>query len=164
MNFPVISIDARFWRMLAIAWQHRPLSGDGAAKLGGRWNRPGQAALYLSADHATAIAEFHQDLVQPGTLAPYDIRSSAIVDLTRGDVADEILFAEWRRIVAIEKAVPPGWKIVDKALAGGAHGVLVPSAQRRRGGVNLVLWRWSADLGNGAHVRLIDPTGDLQRG
>lgn len=163
MNFPVISIDARFWRMLSIVWQRQPLSGDGAAKLGGRWNRRGQAALYLSADNATAIAEFHQDLVRPGTLAPYDVRSPAIADLTRGDVDDAIMFAEWRRIVAIEKAVPPGWKIADEALTGGAHGALVPSAQRP-GGVNLVLWRWSADSGDGARVRLIDPASDLQRG
>lgn len=162
MAFPIISIDARFWRMLAIVWQHQPLSGDGAAKLGGRWNRPGLAALYLSTDHATAVGEFHQHLVQPGTLAPYDVRSAVIINLTCGNVAESILFAEWGRIVAIEKAVPPTWKIADDAVASGAHGVLVPSAQRR-GGVNLVLWRWSAEPGDGAHVRLIDPAGDLQR-
>lgn len=163
MNFPVVSIDARFWRMLPIAWQRQPLSGDGAEKIGGRWNRPGQSALYLPADHATAIVEFHQHLVQLGTLAPYDVHSPAIVDLMQSGVADTVLFAEWRRIVAIEKAIPPSWKIVDAAVAGGTHGVLVPSAQRG-GGVNLVLWRWSANLDDGAHVRPIDPAGDLQRG
>lgn len=164
---PFISIDARFWRMLSIRWQREPLSGAGAARLGGRWNRPGLPALYLSADHATAVLEFHQDLVRPGTLATYEVRSQAIVDLTNPAVAerfglnDASIAAEWRSMVAIQKIDPPGWRAADAMIGIGADGALVPSVQHP-GGVNLVLWKWSATTNDGANIQLIDPHGDLK--
>ena len=160
------TIDARFWRMLSIRRQRQPLSGAGAAIQGGRWNSKGMAALYLSADHPTAVAEFHQDLVRPGTLAAYHVTSAAIVDLTdpatiaRYGAPETLWFGEWRRIVAIDKAVPASWHLAEALLGVGADGVLVPSA-RQPGGVNLVLWRWSETAGDGAGVTLIDPNGDL---
>lgn len=160
------ALDARFWRMLSIRWQHAPLSGAGAAIQGGRWNPNGVAALYLSADHPTAVAEFHQDLVRPGTLATYHVVSSAIVDLTGPAKAagygtpEALWFGEWRRIVAIDKAVPDSWRLAESLIAAGADGVRVPSAQAP-GGINLVLWRWSANGRAGARVTLIDPHGDL---
>lgn len=108
------NVDGRFWRMLSVRWQREPLSGAGAATIGGRWNRPGQPALYLSADHSTAIAEFHQQLIRPGTLTAYDVQSAAIVDLTDAaireshGIGETDLLADWRKIVAIDRAVPPG--------------------------------------------------------
>lgn len=158
-------MDSRFWRMLSVRWQREPLSGAGAARVGGRWNRSGQAALYLAADHATAIAEFHQSLVMPGTLVGYDVRSAGIVDLTSGATLDRLgidlasILTEWRTIVTIERDEPPSWGVADRLIAAGLHGALVPSAQRA-GGINLVLWRWSSD-GDGSQVRLLDPRGDL---
>ena len=70
------------WRMLAPRWAFDPLSGAGAARAGGRWNAPGQATLYLSDSHATAIAEYQQDLPRPGTLTAYDVDAQDILDLT----------------------------------------------------------------------------------
>jgi RES domain-containing protein len=67
--------------MLAPRWAFDPLSGAGAARAGGRWNVPGQAALYLSDSHATAIAEYQQDLPRPGTLTACDVDAQAILDL-----------------------------------------------------------------------------------
>ena len=166
MTVPVIGLEQRFWRMLTIRWQRDPLSGAGAERHGGRWNRVGQPTLYFSADHATAVAEFHQDVVRPGTLAAYDLHGEAIIDLTDAAVrqllgiADTDLTANWETIVALRRGEPPGWRIADRVIAGGAHGALVPSAVHA-GGTNLVLWRWSTDGGPGASVRLIDPHGDL---
>jgi len=153
--------------MLAVRWQREPMSGAGAALNGARWNRRGVPALYLSVDHGTAIAEFHQALLRPGTLAAYDIRSERIVDLTDAGrrasfgIPDAVLFAPRKTIVEIEHRDAPGWIIADRLIAGEADGILVPSAACA--GVNLVLWRWSADGGDGAAVRLIDPDGDLRR-
>ena len=42
----------------------------------------------------------------------------------------------------------------------GADGALVPSVQHP-GGVNFVLWKWSATTDDGANIQLIDPHGDL---
>lgn len=161
-------VDARFWRLLSIRWQRQPLSGDGAKQTGGRWNRPGLPALYLAADHATAIAEFHQQLVRPGTLAGYDVRSAAIADFTDEaqleivGIDAQVLHCRWRTIFAVEGKIPPTWPLADRLIEAGAHGALVPSAQNP-GGTNLVLWRWSDGAGEGARVRLVDPEGDLRR-
>jgi RES domain-containing protein len=120
-------------------------------------------ALYLSADHGTAIAEYMQALIHPGTLAPYDVDAEAILDLTdpavRASVGmdDAVLTLPWRRIRDIECRAPASWALAQDALAAGFSGCLVPSIQVK--GVNLVLWSW--DKG-GAKVTLIDPVGDLK--
>lgn len=41
-------------------WASRPLSGAGAAHRGGRFNREGIEALYLSLDELTALREYQQ--------------------------------------------------------------------------------------------------------
>lgn len=45
-------------------------AGAGAARRGGRFNRSGQEALYLSMGKDTALAEYQQDnpWLQPGTI------------------------------------------------------------------------------------------------
>lgn len=48
------------YRVLHPKWAFSPTSGEGAAKYGGRANRPGIAALYLSLDPETALAEYKQ--------------------------------------------------------------------------------------------------------
>ena len=52
--------DGRYWRMLGVRWHMRPFD-SGSHPTGGRWNPPGTPALYLSADHGTAIAEMRDD-------------------------------------------------------------------------------------------------------
>jgi RES domain-containing protein len=76
--------------MLAPRWAWEPLSGAGAARAGGRLNVPGQAALYLSDSHATAIAEYQQDLPRPGTLTAYDVDARAVLDLADPSVRQAI--------------------------------------------------------------------------
>lgn len=122
-------------------------------------------ALYLSADHGTAIAEYMQALIHPGTLAPYEVEADAILDLTDPtirasvEIDEGFLALPWRRIRDIERGVSASWSLAQDALAAGFNGCLVPSIQAK--GVNLVLWRW--DKG-GAKVSLIDPAGDLKSG
>lgn len=167
----LIRFEERCWRMLGVRWQNRPLSGEGAAKTGGRWNRPGQVALYMSRDHGTAISEFHQSLVRPGTLVGYDIVSDKIADLTDyapwnaefSSGAKAAFLCDWKAIWKIEAREPPTWRVAAMLIDRGAHGALVPSAQRE-GAVNLVLWHWGDDAdGDGASVRFIDPHADLGR-
>lgn len=43
-------------------WSFAPDSGAGAAKHGGRFNRPGVLALYTSSSYELAIAEAHHGL------------------------------------------------------------------------------------------------------
>lgn len=53
--------DEACYRVISPAYAGTPLSGMGAARQGGRFNRPGQEALYLALDEATALAEYKQD-------------------------------------------------------------------------------------------------------
>ncbi len=158
-------VDGRFWRMLAPRWAFDPLSGAGAARAGGRWNAPGQAALYLSTSHATAIAEYQQDLPRPGTLTAYDGNGAGILDLAdlavlRSLGLDEAFLRQpWKQTRDIQKARPPSWDFASAAMAAGWHGVRVPSVQAV--GQNLVLWRWNERAV--PSVRHIDPLGELPR-
>lgn len=150
--------------MLSPRWHYAPLSGEGAARNGGRWNARGQPALYLSDSHATAIAEYMQALIRPGTLTPYDIDAAAILDLTDAKVRaaagvdDALLALPWRRIRDIDRRDPETWALARDAAAAGFDGARVPSVQRR--GHNLVLWRWGEGA---AGVRVVDPEGSLFR-
>ncbi|MDN5937018.1 MAG: RES domain-containing protein [Nitrosospira sp.] len=46
----------QFWRLYKTTYND-PLSGEGAKAYGGRWNLPGQAALYLADTPALAMVE-----------------------------------------------------------------------------------------------------------
>jgi RES domain-containing protein len=167
--YPIAPLSLPLWRMLQIRYQRGPLSGEGARLHGGRWNRVGQAALYLARDPGTAVAEFYQGLPKPGTLAPYQLDAGAIADFTDGhggprDAAvAAALEAEWKRIAFLDKGTPPGWSLTEAAIAAGAEGALAPSVQNR-GGVTLVLWRWhdAGEQGDGAALALIDPMEALR--
>lgn len=164
MPYPLKPLRCPLWRMLTIRYQRDPLSGEGARRHGGRWNAPGQTALYLGTDHATAIAEFYQGLAKPGTLAPYRLDAVAIADLTdgQGGAADDhvaqAMVAPWKQIAEIEGGVPPSWALATTLIADGAQGALVPSAQHP-GGTALVLWCWhrAGGEGEGARLELLDP-------
>jgi RES domain-containing protein len=80
-----------FYRFNTPRWSYRPTSGAGAAKVGGRFNRPGLEALYLSRSVETASAEYQQDepLMPPGTLVTYRIALSQVVDFQKGYVRGE---------------------------------------------------------------------------
>jgi RES domain-containing protein len=156
VTYPLQPLTGRYWRMLGVRWQRRPLE-SGSHLTGGRWNPPGQPALYLSADYNTAIREMHQDLIRPGTLAAYDVSATRIADLLSLDAA--VTHCLWRQLYKVEGRVPPTWPLVEQLVAAGAEGALVPSVAHR-GGVNLVLWRWSA-AGEGAALTVLDPEAVL---
>jgi RES domain-containing protein len=164
-SLPTIAIARRYWRMLSPRWSHQPLSGEGAAKHGGRWNAPGVAALYMSEGFETAVAEYEQDLgIRPGTLCAYDVEAGGILDLTDTGTLDTIgvepsdRFCPWKQIALVEKRRPPTWDLADRLILEGVAGVRVPSIRTR--GLNLVLWRWNAGAGL-PRVIALDPLGDL---
>ncbi|MDZ7282984.1 RES family NAD+ phosphorylase [Sphingomonas sanguinis] len=136
MTYPLRALSCPLWRMLTIRYQRDPLSGEGARRHGGRWNPPGQAALYLGTDHATAIAEFYQGLAKPGTLAPYRLEATAVADLTDGqdgpadDTVAQAMVAPWKHIAEIEGGIP------DRDGRGGRPGPL--RAESGRNGVSPV--------------------------
>lgn len=167
--YPLVAQSLPLWRMLSIRFQRAPFSGEGARLLGGRWNARGQAALYLAADPATAVAEYYQSLPKPGTLAPYRLEAQAIADLTDGAggpcdaMVEHACTAAWKAMAARGKD-PPSWALAQALVRRGAEGALVPSVQNR-GGTCLVLWQWhdAANVeGEGAALTLLDPERALR--
>lgn len=158
--------DEALYRVITPRWSHAPTSGSGAAVKGGRFNRPGLEALYLSQTVETAIAEYqqHARLLPPGTLVTFLVSRVRVVDFSAGYEAGrwDPLWAEyacnWRQLAFEEKVEPASWSLGDMALDANAVGILFPSTAHVSG-VNLVLFHSSA-LAPDA-LRAHDPNGDL---
>ncbi len=157
----------RFWRVHAPRWAHAPLSGLGVARYGGRWSPQGTAALYMSQDIATAVAEYEQELgIRPSTFCAYDVDVGGVLDLCQPEMLEALgidptlPLAAWKTALLIERRRPSSWGLAERFMAAGMAGVLVPST-RLKGGINLVLWRWNDDAAR--RVTALDPQRALLR-
>lgn len=152
-------------------WAFKPISGDGAAIRGARFNPRGVPALYLALTVMTAVKEANQGFayrVDPCVLCSYDVDSEDIIDLrapadrdAAGIDLDEMACA-WMGFLANGER-PPSWAIHDRLNGQGAAGILVPSFAPGADDddQNLVLWRWGEDLPH--RVAVYDPSGRLPR-
>lgn len=152
-------------------WSFLPLSGQGAAMTGGRFNRKGDATLYLSLSIGTAVAEVSQGFahrIPPMLICQYDVDCEPVADLTdaRTLAALGVTLADlgcaWLTDMLAGRE-PPSWSVADKLKAEGHAGMIVPSftpAAPPRA-VNLVLWRWGDSLPT--RVSVYDPNGGLPR-
>ena len=152
-------------------WSFSPISGEGAAKVGGRFNRPGEPTLYLALDIMTAVNECTQGLtqrLQPLTMCEYDVDCYPVADLrTEADrlalgVALADIGCGWLTFLRASKDAP-SWLVVDRLKAGGYAGLLAPSFAHGAGPTNnnLILWRWGPDLPT--RVSVFDPDGRLPK-
>ena len=135
------------YRMHVPRWAVAPTSGAGAAKHGGRANRPGVEALYLALETGTAIQEYQQvsTLLPPGTLTSYRLAVAPLVDFMAGYSASawepiwEDFYCDWRELWFNQRIEPPSWIAGDAVIAAGGKGILFPS-RLAQGGTNLVLF------------------------
>lgn len=153
-------------------WSWQPLSGEGAALYGGRFNAKGRPALYLATDMATAMREvahgFPTRLVDPIVIVSYAVDCADVVDLTSArvrrshKVSEADLACGWLALQMDGKPVP-SQQIAARLVSDGAAGILVRSFApgSTTDNHNLVLWRWSDDLPH--RVRIHDPDGRLPR-
>lgn len=139
------------YRALNPAYSRAPLSGAGAERFGGRFNRIGRPALYLALAPETALREANQvGALQPTALVAYradvtplfdarDIRSLA----SRGISASELATPAWRdRMI---KGLPvPTQDFAEALVADGFAGMIVRSFTRGASpdAANMVLWSW----------------------
>ena len=149
----------------------KPLSGDGAAVHGGRFNPKGTPALYVALDPMTAVKEAAQGFArkfEPCVLCTYEVDCEDVVDV-RGEkqrsaagVGEEEMACPWFADAAAG-AKPASWRLARRLIADGAAGILAPSFVRGAtpGDVNLVLWDWSGRLPH--KVAVFDPGGRLPK-
>ncbi len=152
-------------------WSFRPLSGDGAALRGGRFNPSGAPALYLSLSLNGAIREANQGLpfkIDPCLLCSYEVDCEDIVDLSHpvaqsaAGVGTAELSCAWL-LLSAAGAEPPSWALSRRLIAAGSAGILAPSFApgATAGDVNLVLWDWTDSLPH--RVTVHDPSGRLPK-
>ncbi len=159
--------DQQLYRAHTPKWATQPLSGAGAASQGGRFNRPGVPALYLSFELLTAATEYQQGspLLPPLTMVSYTTNLHTLVDLRqlhRSDVWDDLWQdwrEDWRALAFDQHTEPPSWVLSDLARDRGAAGIIFPS-QACVGGTNVVVY--TDQLGvRGNTLTVNDPQGLL---
>ena len=151
MQLDLARFTGRVYRAHHPMWAGDALSGMGAARHGGRFNRVGTPALYTSSDPMTAWAEAQQAFPfkpQPMTLVAYDVDCERMVDLTRPSVLGELGFSSgdlacgWEGLADLG-TTPPTWKLADRLIGKNVSGVVVPSYAPGAGvgATNAVFWR-----------------------
>lgn len=150
-------------------WAWAPISGEGAASKGGRFNPVGTPALYLALSLEGMFLEMGHGFAhrfEPVTVCSYLVDVDGIVDLRSasecagwGIAADDLACAwAYERASGRKRA---SWAVAEKLIGTGVPGALVPSFAigARSDMTNLVLWRWGADLPY--MVRVHDPSARL---
>jgi RES domain-containing protein len=147
-------------------WSFAPTSGAGAGAHGGRANRPGVNALYMSLELETALAEYQQvdALLPPGLMVSYNMAVDAIADFRGGFTSDwdpiwQDFYCDWRNMYFNQDIEPPSWVIGDEVLAAGAKGILFKSAIT--GGANLVVY--TDALAGADAITVYDPNKALPK-
>ncbi|MDO4683141.1 MAG: RES family NAD+ phosphorylase [Lautropia sp.] len=147
--------ETTLYRAHSPRWAYQPLSGQGAAMQGGRFNRPGIPALYLSFDELTALHEYRQSspFLPPCTLCSYSALLQRLVDLRElsFDTVWDGLWHSWRedwRLLKFDRHIePPSWILGDLVLSQGHTGIIFPSLTRERG-LNVVVYNDQLKDGN----------------
>ena len=145
-------------------WSWAPLSGEGARRHGGRFNRRGIPALYTSLTPLTAVREA-QPLgrpMQPLTLCAYEVDAEPVFDAlseehcrSLGVCEFDLACPAWEADMLVG-AIPASQALADRLIAAGYAGMRVRSFAAGTGpdDLNLVMWRWGSE--RPARVVLID--------
>lgn len=154
------------WRAYVPRWAHLPLSGQGAALFGGRWNPEGAPAIYAARELSTAWAEYNQGFVQhPALIAKLHLTGADLADLTDPATLDSLGVSpaihdcEWRAELDAGKE-PATYRLRKRLLKAGRDGVVYPSYMSP-GGTCVALWRWNED--GAPRLEVVDPDGRLPK-
>jgi RES domain-containing protein len=154
------------WRAFVPRWAYLPLSGEGAARFGGRWNPVGAPTVYAARELSTAWAEYNQGFVQhPALIAQLRLDGARLANLTDPDelaahgIDPAIHGCEWRDAMDDGK-VPETHRLRERLLAEGIDGAIYPSFMSP-GGTCVALWRWNAP--GAPRLGVVDPGHRLPR-
>jgi RES domain-containing protein len=144
-----------------------PLSGQGAARFGGRFNPAGMPALYTATSPITAMREANQaGSFQPITLVAIEANVRSIFDGTDtrrltvyGFDPQSLAQSDWRRKILDNLPVPThqlAWRLIEDGYAGILVPTFAPSATPNCR--NVVLWKLDGD---GIDLKVVDDENRL---
>ncbi len=148
------------------------MSGEGARRHGGRFDRRGIPALYTALTPLTAVREA-QPLgrpLQPLTLCAYEVDAEPVFDAydeerrrTLGVNEFNLACPAWEAEM-LAGAVPASQALADRLIDAGQVGMRVRSFAAGSGpdDLNLVMWLWGAEPP--ARLVLVDVEGRLSGG
>lgn len=152
---PRNQFKGNLYRALNPIYARQPLSGQGAAIYGGRFNAKGQPALYTALDPSTAIREANQvGSLQPTMLVSYTADIGPIFDGTDADALDHydmsptrLADPAWRQNMLTGGSVPTQ-NFAQQLGNKGYVGLKVPSYAKGSSAtdLNIVLWDWDDAL------------------
>lgn len=129
-------------------WAFLPDSGEGAKRIGGRFNPIGTKALYLSLTNIGALLESQQGFnnkAQPKLICSYDVDVTNILDLTDPIAVEHYGLDVSSLDCAWMLEDNPYSQVISKSLfKQGVNGLISPSYVKGGDGcLNLILWKWS---------------------
>lgn len=157
------------YRALNPVYARAPLSGQGAAIHGGRFNPKGMPALYTALDPATALREANQvGSLQPTVLVSYKADIGPIFDtrttteLDRHKLSSETLSDPGWRAKMLGGQLVPTQDFARALINAGFAGLLIRSFAKGASAdnLNIVLWRWT---GAGCALDVVDDENRLGR-
>lgn len=143
-------------------WAWDPVSGEGARRFGGRFNKKARAALYTALSPLTAIREaspFGRPM-EPITLCEYEVDCAPVLDardaFARAQVGisdNELACPDWELRMLNGQEVP-SQALAERLIGEGYAAMIVPSFARGAGPdeANCVFWSWGPDLPVRVHV------------
>ncbi|MEQ8404691.1 MAG: RES domain-containing protein [Oceanicaulis sp.] len=157
-------LKARLVRAARPYYSHLPASGEGARRHGGRFNRQGAPALYLSFRLETAASEVRFTLnYQPYTFYFLEVDCGPVADLSSagarealGVSASDLECPNWESEM-YRGIKPRSHLMADRLIERGYAGAVVPSFAAGAGpdDLNLVLWTWEEVT----HAEALDGAG-----
>jgi RES domain-containing protein len=164
-----VRFQGALYRALNPICAREPMSGRGAELYGGRFNRKGTPALYLSLSVMTALREANQaGSLQPTTLVSYDADIESMFDsrdhaALKAEGMDAMALADgrWRDQMKVSGEAETQ-AFARRLAAAGYNGLLVSSlAPGAMAELNMVLWTWGAAAP--CRLTLIDDEDRLSR-
>jgi RES domain-containing protein len=162
--------EGLLYRALNPRWATDPLSGEGAALYGGRFNARGTPVLYTSLSPVTALKEAQQvGTFQPITLVAYEASIPRLFDgrdidalETFGMMPADLAGPGWRDAMRGGRLAPTQ-SFGARLKEAGIHGLLVSSFApgADAGDLNIVVFTWNS--AGGATLRVIDDERRLAR-
>ena len=142
----IIEVSGIFTKIAFATDEHIFLQRGASDRPAGRFNRPGQDALYLSQNFESArsaLTRYVKSDDPERVVIQYNIEPCKVFDLRHPDSIDLLMSSRGNWQEAMEnQAIPTSWEVADQIRDAGYVGLIDPSRQNPAAW-HLVLFTWN---------------------